>query len=113
MSATIIAFPTKRPAALRAPGRNIDILPVDRRGLVILDACVPMSLAAELMALFDSYQDKPVARVRGGVPPYNRPVFSFDMTQPDAQRGNVLIDACVPEQLAKEFIALAEMSSAA
>jgi hypothetical protein len=112
MSATIIPFPTKQPLALRAPGHNIDILPVDRRGFVILDACVPISLAVELMALLDSYRDKPVVRVRGGMPAYDRPAFSFDMVQPDP-RGPVLIDACVPEQMAREFLALTELLSAA
>jgi hypothetical protein len=113
MSATIIAFPTKQPVAHRAPGRHIDILPVDRRGFVLLDACVPMSLAVEFMTLLSSYDvDIPVAHVRGGVPAYDRPAFSFDMTQPDP-RGFMLIDACVPEALAQDFLALAAMSSAA
>ena len=112
MSATIIAFPTKQPLALRAPGRNVAVLPVDRRGLVILDACVPMSLTVELMALMDCYQDKPIARVRSGVPAYDCPAFSFEMVQPDPH-GFVLIDACVPQQLAQDFLALAKISSAA
>jgi hypothetical protein len=112
MSATSIAFPTKQPLTPRTPGCNIDILPVDRRGLVILDACVSMSLTAELMALITRYQDKPVARVHGGVPAYDCPAFNFAMVQPDPD-GLVLIDACVPPQLAQDFLALAEMSSAA
>jgi hypothetical protein len=112
MSATIIAFPNKQPLALGAPGHTVDVLPVDRRGFVILDACVPLSLAIELMPLISAYVDKPVARVGGGVPTYDRPPFDFEMVQPDPE-GFVLIDACVPEQLAHEFVALVELSSAA
>jgi hypothetical protein len=113
MSATIIAFPTKQTSRnLLSTGHCIDISPVDKRGFVILDACVPFSLSVELLPLFDIYEDKPVARVRGGVPAYDRPAYSFEMIQLEAH-GPVLIDACVPEQLAKDFLALAEMSAAA
>ena len=106
MSATIIAFPNTQPLTLRTPDRTVDVLPVDRRGFVILDACVPLSIAVEFMNLLVCYQDKPVARIRGGVPPYDRPAFDFQMTQPDPV-GYVLIDACVPEQIAHEFLTLA------
>jgi hypothetical protein len=108
MSATIIAFPTKQLAFHNCSSRyGIDVSPVDKRGFVILDACVPMSLVVELMGLIDLYQDKQTAPVRGGVPAHDRPVFDFDMNQPEP-RGLVLIDACVPEQLAREFVAIAE-----
>jgi hypothetical protein len=112
MSATIIAFPNKQPLALRASGHTVDVLPVDRRGFVILDACVPLSVTIEFFNLLDCYQDKPVTRVRGGVPAYDRPAFDFEMVQPDP-KGFVSIDACVPEQLAREFLAMVELSCAA
>jgi hypothetical protein len=52
MSATILAFPTKQPALENCSTRySIDFSPVDKRGFVILDACVPLSLTVELMNL--------------------------------------------------------------
>jgi hypothetical protein len=107
MSAVIIAFPTKQPLGNRSTKYCIDVSPVDKRGFVILDACVPLSLANDLMNLLGSYRDKPVAPVRRGVPAYDRPTFHFEMSETGAA-GLVLIDACVPEQLAREFFAIAQ-----
>jgi hypothetical protein len=108
MSAKILAFPTKQHIALR----GLDILPVDRRGFVILDGCVPLSLASELMALIEAHAESPVEPVGSGVPAYDRAKLSFDMVQSE-MRGLVLIDACLPQQLAQDFLALAELQFAA
>jgi len=108
MSATIIAFPTKRPALENCSTRySIDFSPVDKRGFVILDACVPLSLAVECSKLLSLYQEKETAPVRSGVRAHPYPMFSCDMTQPEP-RGLVLIEACVPEQMAREFLTIAE-----
>lgn len=111
MSATIIPFPTQL-LARRSAKYSIDVLPVDQRGFVILDACVPAALANGLMQLLSSYQDKPIARVLGGVPAYDLPAFYFEMNQPSVA-GSALVEACVPEQLARDFLALVELQSAA
>lgn len=108
MSAKILAFPTKQPVTLP----SLDILPVDRRGFVILDGCVPLSLASELLALAEAHAENPVEPVGNGVPAYDRAKFSFDMVQSE-MRGLVLIDACLPQQLAQDFLALAQLQFAA
>jgi hypothetical protein len=109
MSATIIAFPTKPPALENRSRYHVDFSPVDKRGLVILDTCVPPALAAELMTLIDRYGEKETAPVRSGVPPYDLPKFSFHILQ--SGRDLVLVEACVPQQLASEFLAIAEVEA--
>jgi hypothetical protein len=106
MSATIIAFPTKQPVVVaRSTTFCVDVLPVDKRGFVLLDACVPMALVLELMALIDRYQEKEIAPERYGVPAYAEPKFFFRMVQPEVT-GLVLVESCVPAQLAHEFAAM-------
>jgi hypothetical protein len=108
MSATILIFPTKQLAlANPSTGYSIDVSPVDKRGFVVLDACVPLSLTLELINLFDKYRERDIAPVRGGVLASGREAYSFEMTQPEAA-GLVLVDAYVPERLAREFASLAE-----
>jgi hypothetical protein len=107
MSAQIIAFPTKHTAIDRSSRYSIDFSPVDQRGFVILDACVPPWLATKLYNLLTAYREKEIEPVRSGVPAHPVAKFSFDATQHEP-RGFFLIETCVPEQLARDFLAAAE-----
>jgi len=92
MSATIIAFPTKRPALENCSTRySIDLSPVDKRGFVILDACVPLSLAVECSELLSLYREKETAPVRSGVRAHPYPMFSCDMKQLEPRGRRVLV----------------------
>jgi hypothetical protein len=103
MSATILQFTPKATVSDLNVDCGLDISAPDKRGFVIVDACVSMSLAIEFMTLVAEYSERetpacPAARIRS----HDRETFCFEMTEP-VPGGNVLIDACVPQALALEF----------
>jgi len=59
---------------------SVDFSPVDKRGFVLLDACVPLALVVELMTLIDRYQEKETAPVRSGVPAYAAKATGADIS---------------------------------
>ena len=102
MSATILQFTPKEALADVAVDCGFHISKLDKRGFVLIDACVSMSLAVKFMGLLAQYGEAdtapcPAARIRS-----HGPQFSFDMIEL-GEGGNLLIEACIPQALAFEF----------
>jgi hypothetical protein len=101
MSAIILQFPTKAVHVAVATA-CIDILPVDKRGFVILDACVPGDLASGFLRLFRDRDERDVTPVPNGVEAYPELEFHFSLLQGNAH-GFVAIEACIPLAMATAF----------
>ncbi|MBN8991624.1 MAG: hypothetical protein J0H42_25580 [Rhizobiales bacterium] len=103
MSATILQFPLRSSLSDMNLDYGFDVSAPDKRGFVLVDACVSVTLAAEFMQLITKYNElKTPACPHAPVRCHDRPEFSFDIAEP-VQGGNWLIDACVPQALALEF----------
>jgi hypothetical protein len=121
MSATILQFPPKSKTTRLARGM-IDVTPVDKRGFVMLDACIPSWLSIEFMHLMSKYQGGNMSKYQGGnvapvphgVKAYLDAKYRFSSVQPEHD-GLVLIEACIPLEMAAELCAVAaqERQSAA
>src|SRR3954447_7793840 len=58
MSAIVLQFPLAHTEESNVLDGSVDVSPVDRRGFVILDACVSPVLGIQLMTLLGSYERK-------------------------------------------------------
>ena len=114
MSAIILQFPTKSGSTIHLARGMIDVTPVDKRGFVMLDACVPSWLEVEFMHLLCKYQGGEVAPVPHGLKAYLDARYSFSSVRSE-QGGLVLIEACIPLKMATELCATAaqDLQSAA
>jgi hypothetical protein len=102
MSATILQFPTKA-VHVAITIACVDILPVDKRGFAILDACVSQKLMGEFLRLLRDFGDGAVDPVPHGVEAYP-PEFSFVQCEVG---GPVAIQALIPLAVATAFRELA------
>ncbi|WP_247487668.1 hypothetical protein [Bradyrhizobium sp. 17] len=82
---------------------SVDVSPVDRRGFVILDACVSPVLGIQLMTLLGNYERKSTLPCpNASILRHDRDAFAFECTQVEPN-GNYLIDACIPLAVAIDF----------
>jgi hypothetical protein len=102
MSAIILQFPTKA-VHVAVAAACIDILPVDKRGSVILDACVSQDLVCEFLRLLHDFGDRGVEPVPHGVEAYP-PELSLVQCEVG---GSYLIEARIPLAVATAFRELA------
>ena len=102
MSAIILQFPTKAVHVAIATA-CIDVLPVDKLGFVILDACVSQDLVCEFLLLLRDFGDRAVDPVPHGVEAYPP---EFNLVQCDVG-GPVAIQARAPLAVATAFRELA------
>lgn len=106
MSAIALQFSTNSHKTIRLARGMIDVTPIDKRGFVMFDACVPSWLAVESLHLLCKYQGGNVAPVPHGVKAYAAARYSFSSNSPE--HGSLaLIEACIPAEMATELCAMA------
>ncbi|KJC37506.1 hypothetical protein UB31_35405 [Bradyrhizobium sp. LTSP849] len=103
MSAIVLQFPLAHTEESNVLDGCVDISPVDRRGFVILDACVPPIFGIQLMILLGNYERKSAPPCpNASVVRHDRDAFAFECTQVEPN-GNYFIDACIPLAVAIDF----------
>jgi hypothetical protein len=102
MSVTRSQLPTKA-VHVAVAAACIDVLPVDKKGFVILDACVSLKLAAKFAQLVLDFGDRAIDPVPDGVKAYPP---EFTMVQ-YGLGGPVAIQARTPLAVATDFCKLA------
>ncbi|MDA9538516.1 hypothetical protein ACM41_20575 [Bradyrhizobium sp. CCBAU 21362] len=103
MSAIVLQFPLAHAEESNILDGCVDVSPVDRRGFVILDACVSPVLGIQLLTLLGNHERKSTLPCpNASIVLHDRNAFAFECTQVEPN-GNYLIEACIPLAVAIDF----------